>query len=383
MKNILRTQTIVAVSTFVLSLLMASTAALAGDTLSMGGTASVENTGGLIYFDSYESNVVVDAETGDVSGYAWSEDLGWIDFGNNGGDNHVKVDMGSGVVTGVAYVSNTGATIDFTNFNSNVKVDFATGTLSGYAWSEDLGWIDFSGATLFDAKKPKIRITDIGLMEDIPDLSKLAYYFTSTKPKIKGKTEPYAKVYFEVDGDTHTARADSDGHFSIQFDIDTGRNEIEYYAIDRGGNKSNERELTLIVGEENFPESATTLLDEVVDADGGLGIPDEETEAQMEKNKVLVVDADGNTLRNKEIVVDGITYSTDSDGYVISETLMAEAVNGVYTYVLGLEKGPEGDASTLVVEDKRSYCWLWLIVLFVLLVGVFFYLRYRRSKSDI
>lgn len=115
---------------------------------SISGTAGVLNTGGVIDFDNYNSNAVVDPETGAVSGYVWSEDLGWIDFLNNGETDSVNVDLDNGSVSGLAYALNTGGQVDFTNYNSNVTWDSESGTLSGYGWSEDLGWIDFSGALL-------------------------------------------------------------------------------------------------------------------------------------------------------------------------------------------------------------------------------------------
>lgn len=128
---------------------------------SVSGTAEVVNTGGIVDFENYNSNVVVDSETGAVTGYVWSEDIGWIDFSNNGEADSVKVDLGSGSVSGLAYALNTGGHVDFTNYNSNVVWNSKSGTLSGYGWSEDLGWIDFSGVllTLPKTGQPIIGVT--------------------------------------------------------------------------------------------------------------------------------------------------------------------------------------------------------------------------------
>jgi hypothetical protein len=57
----------------------------------------------------------------DVSGYAWSENIGLISFNS----------------------SNTGASIDY-----GVKVEAGMGLFSGYAWSENIGWITFNQADL-------------------------------------------------------------------------------------------------------------------------------------------------------------------------------------------------------------------------------------------
>jgi len=53
-----------------------------------------------------------------VSGYAWSDTIGWISMSCTSG-----IDYG-------------------------VDVNETTGAVTGYAWSENIGWIDFSGATV-------------------------------------------------------------------------------------------------------------------------------------------------------------------------------------------------------------------------------------------
>ena len=54
--------------------------------------------------------------TDNISGWAWSENIGWISFNNTSGG---------------------GST------NYGVNVDTSTGAFSGYAWSENIGWIKF------------------------------------------------------------------------------------------------------------------------------------------------------------------------------------------------------------------------------------------------
>ncbi|XOB41131.1 MAG: PKD domain-containing protein [Candidatus Nealsonbacteria bacterium] len=59
----------------------------------------------------------IDAGVDDnVSGWAWSENIGWISFNNTSG--------GGGIIYGV-------------------NIDSSTGVFSGYAWSENIGWISF------------------------------------------------------------------------------------------------------------------------------------------------------------------------------------------------------------------------------------------------
>jgi len=54
-----------------------------------------------------------------VSGWAWSENYGWISFNCINDDSCGSIDYG-------------------------VAIDEATGAMSGHAWSSNLGWIDFS-----------------------------------------------------------------------------------------------------------------------------------------------------------------------------------------------------------------------------------------------
>lgn len=119
----------------------------------------------------YGLNIV---SPGNVTGYAWSENYGWISF--NGADlggtvscspvlsqaalslNKItggarilsiktdaeKVPSNSGGWTGCISLSGTAA--DGSSYG--VTLDTATGTFGGYAWSDEIGWIDFSGMTI-------------------------------------------------------------------------------------------------------------------------------------------------------------------------------------------------------------------------------------------
>ena len=89
-----------------------------------------------------ETNGTIDAG----NRYAYSENLGWIDFGTTEGAVHVT----DTALTGYAWGENVGwISLNCSNDSSCATVDYkvannGTGTLSGYAWSENLGWIDFS-----------------------------------------------------------------------------------------------------------------------------------------------------------------------------------------------------------------------------------------------
>ena len=71
-----------------------------------------------------------------LSGFAWGENIGWINFGDGtpgagGGTSYANPT--SGTVTGVP---------DF-----GVNRDPATNELTGFAWGENVGWINFRGGT--------------------------------------------------------------------------------------------------------------------------------------------------------------------------------------------------------------------------------------------
>lgn len=112
--------------------------------IALQGVAEVLSTGNTFDFDQYNSDVVVDSTTGALSGHVWSEDLGWLDFSNNGEGDGAMVDLDDGTVTGQAYATNTDTHVYFSEYNSNVEIDLASGGINGYAWSDDLGWISFS-----------------------------------------------------------------------------------------------------------------------------------------------------------------------------------------------------------------------------------------------
>lgn len=80
--------------------------------------------------------------------YAWSENVGWIDFGVAGG----AVAVSDSSLTGYAYCENIGwVSLNCSNTSSCATYDYGvvndgTGVLSGYAWSENTGWINFKPA---------------------------------------------------------------------------------------------------------------------------------------------------------------------------------------------------------------------------------------------
>ncbi len=142
------------------------------------GQATVLNSGANLIFDSdtYNANVTIsdpDSENSNLrtlTGYAWSEDLGWVDFNDTENGGPITVDYDTGVLSGRAYVLNTGGFIDFSgdDFNANVAINTTTGAWSGYGWSSDLGWINFgdSGVQVAETEAPSNPDTTSGYDSD-------------------------------------------------------------------------------------------------------------------------------------------------------------------------------------------------------------------------
>ncbi len=78
--------------------------------------------------------------------YAWSENIGWINFGTTEGNVHIT----DSALTGYVWSENAGwISLNCSNDNSCATVDHkvandGAGNLSGYAWNENTGWINFN-----------------------------------------------------------------------------------------------------------------------------------------------------------------------------------------------------------------------------------------------
>jgi hypothetical protein len=83
-----------------------------------------ENAGWLNWGDTASPNQVI-LTASYMGGFVWGENIGWINLGDGTPAN------------GVAY-ANTSAS-DF-----GVNIDPGTGEMSGYAWAENVGWINFA-----------------------------------------------------------------------------------------------------------------------------------------------------------------------------------------------------------------------------------------------
>ncbi|MEK9130234.1 MAG: hypothetical protein AAB526_02460 [Patescibacteria group bacterium] len=125
-----------------------------------------ENENGHCQEKNGNYGVQIDTETGKLSGYAWSENIGWISFEPQGpypadpqnqATFNVKKICSSNdeekKITGWAKVINTGNWIKMsgTTKNGNYGVKWNGDSFDDYAWSEDFGWIRFSGSAEGDS----------------------------------------------------------------------------------------------------------------------------------------------------------------------------------------------------------------------------------------
>jgi len=184
----------------------------------------------------------------------------------------------------------------------------------------------FSDTISVDLTKPTINITDLGLIDNVPDKTPLFYYFTSQTPHIQGKTEANSTVHFVYDGDDTTATANGSGFYEIDLpELPRQYVEIEYYAVDPAGNQSSTRLLKLIIGVENFPVTSVTNV--TGSPEGGttsptpsVTPPNGETPTETPVvYAVLITDANGATLSNNVVYINEQKYVSDASGLIYIE----------------------------------------------------------------
>jgi len=100
---------------------------------------------GFVGFPGYIFASSTDGTINDTYKYAWSDQIGWLNFAAERGNVHIK----DTEITGYVWSDNYGW-IALSPSTSGVKNN-GEGTLSGSAWGEETGWIDFSGVTIDSA----------------------------------------------------------------------------------------------------------------------------------------------------------------------------------------------------------------------------------------
>jgi hypothetical protein len=117
------------------------------------GFAWSDNIGWVCFDDATycsTSNVTADTTTGALSGYAWSENIGWINFGPN--SCGTQATLSGGALTGwaqaVANGSGWDGCISLSGSSPAYGVTLSSGAFNGYAWGSDVvGWLSFNCAT--------------------------------------------------------------------------------------------------------------------------------------------------------------------------------------------------------------------------------------------
>ena len=87
-----------------------------------------------------------------LTGYVWTENVGWIKLGSGTGpyantgptDYGVNMDA-SGNLSGYAWSSHAGW-VNFNPTHGQVTVNTGTGRFDGFAWGENIGWVHFRNA---------------------------------------------------------------------------------------------------------------------------------------------------------------------------------------------------------------------------------------------
>jgi len=150
---------------------------LAAGSGNMNGYAWSSNIGWINTNNTVTNNykVSISNTDGTFSGYAWSDGIGWIDFapvgtypdGTTNLTNGAKINLTTGVVTGWArieslknYVPSSDGWINLKGSNGNYGLVFnlTTGYIQGdlnnlsnpnrWAYSDEIGWIDFNRVQL-------------------------------------------------------------------------------------------------------------------------------------------------------------------------------------------------------------------------------------------
>lgn len=100
-----------------------------------------ENVGWINFNPSQGGGVLVgDSE---VTGYAWGENTGWITMCPEWGGGGCVSNDGNGHLSGYAWGENVGWINFKPNLATQVTID-TNGNWSGYAWGENVGWISFN-----------------------------------------------------------------------------------------------------------------------------------------------------------------------------------------------------------------------------------------------
>ncbi|MBA3047481.1 fibronectin type III domain-containing protein [Patescibacteria group bacterium] len=107
--------------------------------------AILASSAGFFIFKFNKDIDIVRAGVGDnVSGFAWNSNVGWISFNSTDCDT----DSNGFIDTDAMVLGCGGDNAADIAFDYGVNIDPATGNFSGYAWSNNAGWISFAESEL-------------------------------------------------------------------------------------------------------------------------------------------------------------------------------------------------------------------------------------------
>jgi hypothetical protein len=194
----------------------------------------------------------------------------------------------------------------------------------------------------------KVVITSISAISNVQVADYVTYYFTAQNPVIRGTAEPLSTVHFTYNSEDYFAQADNLGNYIVYVTnplLPRTTVELHYYAVDTATNRSAERILKLIIGEENFPAwliaklhggtvvptptirpTSTIILTPTVTVLRSITptvsptvkistLPQTGNEI-IATLDIIIKDQNGNPVSNKDIKIDDKAYKTDVNGKV-------------------------------------------------------------------
>jgi len=254
------------------------------------------------------------------------------------------------------------ATNSLTLNSGTIKDDLNNSAVLTLATPGLAGSLGFNKNIVIDTSAPSgVVITDIGLIDDVPNLEDLYYYFTSEEPEIKGSCEVGGTVYFTNinTSDVYSTTCSGSGTFTLVLDspsLERDLNELNYYQKDIAGNSSAVRTLTLVIGVENFPEWLLVQL----------GLSPDTVTPETEVNEE---DLDGQNDQQ-----DDVQDSMDED-YDLPGTGEEDDEKDTRT-----EEEKDADRQKELIKDLLI-CGIPLVVLLVLLGAGFYFLG--KPKKEI
>lgn len=119
--------------------------------VSISGYAWSENVG-WVKFNGTNYGVSVESTNGNLSGYAWSEHFGWLSFNSSDTTGcptnpcQPTVNLGNGALSGWAKWLATGEWLHLSGSGYGVTYNSATKAFSGYSWGDTFtGWLRWNG----------------------------------------------------------------------------------------------------------------------------------------------------------------------------------------------------------------------------------------------